>query len=94
MAILNEKPMSLETMLNYQNNAHVAVSYKAQAVGDGFALIAMIKGEGNALERQRGGTRIFKTLNSLLSFLSGRLGVKRFEVEADGWNPKQIEMKG
>jgi len=92
MAILNAKPMSLDTMLNYQNNPHVEVTYKAKAVADGFALVAMISSLENALERQRGGTRVFKTLNALLSFLASRFGVKRFVVEADGWNPKQVEI--
>lgn len=91
MAILNAKPMSLETMLNYQKNPHVSVSYKAKAVADGFALIAIIGGEENSLERQRGGVRVFKTLNALLSFLGSRFQVKRFVVEGDGWNPKQKE---
>jgi hypothetical protein len=90
--VINSPLMSLEVMQSYQANPHVVVQYVAKAAGDGFALLAVIGGDEHALERQRGGVRIFKTLNAVAGFLSRSLGVPRFKVEADGWNPKQKEI--
>ena len=90
--ILNAQPASLEVLQAYQANPAVEVRYKAKAVSDGFALVATVGGHEYALERQRGGIRVFKSLNSVLSFVDAKFGVKRFAVEGDGWNSGQKEI--
>ncbi|MEJ1374528.1 MAG: hypothetical protein RPV21_01935 [Candidatus Sedimenticola sp. (ex Thyasira tokunagai)] len=84
--VLNEPLMSFNTMGAFQKNSHIDVKYIAKAMGDSFILLAVIAGESHLLERQRGGVRIFKTLNAVVSFLSRFFKVTKFEVEAEGWN--------
>jgi len=83
--VINSELMSLETMAKFQKNSHIVVQYVARAAGDGFSLIALIGGDEHTLAQQRGGARIFKSLNAVASILARSLGVSHFKVEAEGW---------
>lgn len=78
--VLNAEPRSLEVLRTLENNPHVVLTYRAQGVSNRWALVAVMGREEYALEKQRGGVRLFKSLDALASFLERALGVHHFEV--------------
>jgi len=79
--VLNAKPRSLEVLRTLENNPHVVLTYRAQGVSDGWALVVIMGRKKYSLEKQRGGVRVFKSLDSLDAFLDRALDVTRYEVD-------------
>lgn len=78
-----------ETSLREMIGASIAVRVVIRGAGQGFRIVAYIGEQERILERARGGTRLFASLDTAASFVH-EIGLPCFTVDMSDYHPGRL----